>query len=227
VPIINGKLMKGLYSRIRIMLLALGLGLAAVYMQQGVSLAWWGVPVDLPEARFASLLEVTVPLEEKPRGPKYLCDEFTDQNERAICLNQLIYEARDMSLYDDGGIHGCNRKHLELDLIECEPTVEKARRFVWEHWKKRKRGYVAIVKTYPEGEWATHLFIEPKSDGKWRIAERRVPMLREPIDPEHYCLGDLIEIKWERATSDDERWGVTPGGMYLRLSNITGDSLIL
>jgi hypothetical protein len=220
--------MKRIYSRFRIMLMAFGLGLAAVYMQQGLWFAWWGVPVDLPEARSASVLEVTVPLEEKPHEPKYLCDEFTDEIERVSCLNQLIFEGRDMSLFDDGGTHrGCGRERFEHGLAECEPAMEKARRFVWEHWKKRKRGYVAIVRAHPNGEQTTHLFVEPKDDGKWHVAETTVPMLRERIDPEHYRLGSLIEIEWYRAEADDETWGFTPGSRYLKLTNPTGDSLIL
>lgn len=206
--------------------MAFGLGLAAVYMWQGLSLSWWGVPVDLPEARSASVLEVTVPVEEKPRGPKYLCDEFTNENDRASCLHQLIFEGRDMSLYADGGRQGCgldNSLLLETHA-NCKRSMEKARRFVWDHWKKRKRGYVAVVTTFLEGEYTDHLFIEPNDNGSWRVDVRTVPMLRvmNPVEPR---LGDVVEIEWYRATADDAR--VTPGALYLRLINITGDSLIL
>lgn len=217
--------MKRIYSRFRIMLLAFGLGLAAVYMQQGLPFAWWGVPVDLPDARSGSVLEVTVPLEEKLRGPSYLCDEFTDKSDRAACLNRFIFENRDMSIYDDGDRQGCG---LESSLLEthvnCKQSMEKARRFVWEHWKKRKRGYVAVVSTFPEGEYTDHLFIEPDETGSWRVAVRTVPqaMLVDPVEPR---FGDVVEIEWYRATADDAR--VTPGALYLKLSNITGDAFIL
>ena len=216
--------MKYVYTRFRIMLRAFGLGLAAVCVWQGLSLAWWGVPVDLPEARFANVLDVTVPLAKKLGGSKYLCDEFTDENYRASCLHQAIFQGRDMSLYDNGGraFKGCDDYPSY-----CEKPLEKARRFVWQHWKQRKRGYVIVARVSPEAVWETHLFIEPGPDGRWRVAERRMPMLREPIDPEHYWLGDLIEIKWNRATAEDERDGMKPGIMYLRLSNSVGDSLIL
>lgn len=207
--------------------MAFGLGLAAVYMWQGLSFAWWGVPVDLPEARSAEILEVTVPLEERPRGPKYLCDEFSDENDRASCLHQIIFEGRDTSLYDDGGLQGCGRERREADPLNCERSMEKARRFVWEHWKKRKRGYAAVADASDRAEWVTHLFIEPNADGSWRVDARTVPMLRDPIDPEHYWLGDLVEIEWNTATADDKRYGLTQGTLYLKLTNITGDSLIL
>jgi hypothetical protein len=217
--------MKRIYAKFRIMLMTFALGLAAVYLQQGLSFEWWGVPVDLPEARSASVLEINVPLEEKP--PSYLCDEFTDANERAACLRQFIFESRDLSLYDDGGVQGCGVELVETHSA-CTRSLENARRFVWEHWKKRKRGYVAIAMSSAEhGKWTTHLFIEPDGNGSWRVDARWVPMRRDAEKLEHYLLGDLVEIKWNRATAEDERYGVTRGSAYLTLTNITGDSLIL
>lgn len=216
--------MKHSYSRIRIVLRTFGLGLAAFLMWQGLSLNWWGVRVDLPEARSGNVLEVTVPLEKKP---VYICDEFSDQNDRAACLQQVIFESRDRSLYDDGGQQGCGLEQRKVSPLKCEQSMKQARRFIWDHWKKRKRGYVAIANASDTSEWVTHLFIEPTAEGHWRMDERTIPMLREPDDPEHYRLGDLIEIEWDRATDDDKRDGLAPGTLYLRLSDIAGDSLIL
>ena len=220
-------LMKRGFTKIRVILMAFGLGLAGVYMWQGLYLTWWGVPVDLPTAQSGNVLEVTAPLLEKPRADKYLCDEFADQNDRASCLQRVIFEDRDKSLYDNGGQQGCGLDRQNVAPLDCKRSMEKARRFVWDHWKKRKRGYVAVSQANDKAEWVTHLFIEPTGDGNWRMVERTIPMLREPEDPEHYWLGDLIEIKWYRATNDDKRDGLTPGNLYLELINVTGDSLIL
>lgn len=203
------------------------LGLASFYMWQGLSLGWWGVPVDLPEARSGSVLEVTVPVEKKPSGPKYLCDEFAEGVERDSCLDQVVFEGRDMSPYDEGGRQGCGREERNTAPSKCERSMEKARRFIADHWKKRKRGYIAVANTSDKAEWVTHLFIEPAKNGSWRMYERTVPMLREPEDPEHYSLGALIELEWYRATADDVRHGLTPGTLYLKLNNITGNSLML
>lgn len=212
---------------LRIMLTALAAGLVAVYVWQSVSLALWGPPIDLPEASSANVLEVTVPLEEKPDRLKYLCDEFTEETERANCLDQVIFEDRDKSLYDDGGRQGCGRVQQVANPSDCERSMEKTRHFVWEHWKKRKRGHLAVVKAFDEREWVIHLFIEPGDAVGWRIVERSVPMLRKPEDPEHYWLGDLIDIKWKRATAEEERYGLKPGTLYLELSNVAGDGLVL
>jgi hypothetical protein len=196
-------------------------------MWQSLSLAWWGVSVDLPKTQSENMIEVTVPLKRDERRPKYLCDEFADPNELATCLHQVIFEGREKSLYDDGGQQGCGLEQLKIARLKCERSMEQARRFIWDHWKKRKRGYVGVANTSQKAEWVTHLFIEPTFKGKWRMYERTVPMLREPEDPEHYWLGDLIEIEWYRATDDDKSDTCTPGTLYLRLCNITGDSLIL
>lgn len=214
-------------SIFRILLRAFGLGLAAVFMWQGMSIAWGDVAIDLPKAQSGNVLEVTVSIAKRPPESRYFCDELVDQNERASCLHQLTFEGRDLELYDDGGLQGCGLERRSADQSGCERSIEKARRFVWEHWKKRKRGYVAVAQASDKAEWVTHLFIEPTPDGSWRVDERTLPMLVEPADPDHYGLDDLIEIKWERATSEDVRFGLTPGAMYLRLSSMTGDSLVL
>lgn len=212
------------YSRFRIMLMALGLGLAVVYMLNGLSLNWWGVPVYLPTVESSEVLEVTVPLEEKPSGPKYLCDEFAEL-ERTACLNQVIYEGRDLSLYSKGGNHGCGRVKQEAEPTECERSLNQARAFIWDHWKKQKRGYVAVARWSGERDSVVHFFVEPKDDGGWRVIERRIPM---PVKPDYpYWLGDLIEIKWRHATSEDERFGFKAGSLCLELLNITGDGLCL
>jgi hypothetical protein len=204
-----------------------GLGLAAVFMWQGISIARREVPVDLPKTQSGDTIAVTVPPEKPQLGPKFLCDEFSDENERNACLDKVIFENREKSLYGNGGDHGCGLREYKSARQKCEYSMEQARRFVWDHWKKRKRGYVAVKFDSGNGSYVRHLFIEPKEDGEWRVAERMVPMLREPEDPEHYWLGDLVEITWYRATNYDKRDGLTPGSLYLRLSNGPGDSLIL
>lgn len=207
------------------MLRTFAVGLAAVCLWQALSLAWWGVPVNLPEAQSGNILEVAIPSEKKQIGSKYLCDELIDLSERSTCLHHVIYQDREMTTYIDGGQRGCGLERQAIDPTACERSLEKARRFIWNHWTKRNRAHVAVTKTFNKTDFETHLFVEPTSEGSWRVVERTIPMLREPEDPDHYWLGDLIEIKWYRATDEDK--GLSPGVRYLELSNITGDSLIL
>ena len=220
--------MKHYVSKFRIVLRALALGLAAVFIWQVISISRQSVPVELPKAQSGDVLLVSVPIEQKddPEA-KYLCDEFKEGGEHTLCLNRVIFESRDMSLYDNLGQQGCSFEELDKDRPACERSTAKARQFVWNHWTKRKRGYVAVAKASDGKTWTVHLFVEPAEEGKWRVVERIIPMLRKPEDPEHYWLGDLIEIKWETADESDASYGLLPGTKYLRLTNITGDSLIL
>lgn len=190
-------------NRSRILLTAVAAGLVAVYVWQSLSFAIWGPPVELPKAQSGRILEVEIESEETEE-PIYFCDEFADENERASCLYQLVFEGRDLSLYNSGGRLGCGIREKEADPISCERSVEKARRFIWEHWKMRKRGYLSVARSSGGHEGVTHFFIEPGFEGRWRIVENRVPMLKNPVDPEHYLLGDLIEVRWKRASTDWE-----------------------
>lgn len=219
--------MRGHLWKFRILIRAFGLGLAAVFMWKAFSIAWQDVAVELPETQSSDVLVVTVPIERRSSAPKYFCDEFAEENDKTSCLNQLIFEDRDMSIYDNFGRQSCSFEEVSENQSKCDRSLAKARRFVWEHWEKRKRGYVAVAWGSDGRTGTTHLFIEPNKEGKWRIVEVPVPMIREPEYPEHYRLGDLIELKWETAGEWETRNGLTKGTRYLRLLNITGDSLIL
>lgn len=219
--------MKRAFWIFRITIRAFGLGLAAVFMWKALSIAWQDVPVDLPKAQSSDVLVVTVPIERRTSEPKYFCDELSDETAKASCLHQLVFEDRDLSVYDSFGRQGCSFEELNANRRKCDQSLAKTRRFVWEHWKKRKLGYVAVARGSDGRTWTTHLFIEPNEEGKWRIVECPEPMLREPEYPEHYRLGDLIDVKWEIADEWETRLGLTKGTRYLRLLNLTGDSLIL
>lgn len=220
--------MRHYVSKFRIVLRALAIGLAAVFIWQVISISRESVPVEISKARSGDVLLITVPIEkdENPEG-KYLCDEFTVESDRSSCLNRVIFENRDMSLYDNFGPQGRSFEELNKDRLACRRSSAKARQFVWDHWTRRKRGYVAVAKASDGKTWKVHLFVEPAEEGKWRVVERTIPMLRKPEDPEHFWLGDLIEIKWGTADESTVRYGLLPGTKYLRLTNITGNSLIL
>lgn len=217
--------MKSLYSRFHIALMAFAFSLAAAYVWNGISFAWTDISVDLPETKSAEILEVAIPREPQSEKPTYYCDEIYDQNDRESCLYKLVFADRDMSLYADGGRQGCGLTRNDADSRKCTRSIEKARRFVWDHWKMKKRGHVSVARASDEAEWVTHLFIEPDDDGGWRVAERTMPMRRR--EPGDLMLDDLVDIVWKRATDDEKRYGLKPGTMYLQLSTTTGDSLIL
>jgi len=142
-------------------------------------------------------------------------------------LHRLIFEDRDMRKYDNFGQQGCLSEELRKDRNRCEQSMTRTRQFVWTHWKTQKRGYVAVTRGSNENTFTTHLFIEPDDKGKWIIAECPIPLLREPEDPEHYRLGNLVEVKWAIADESETDLGISKGTRYLRLLNITGDFLAL
>lgn len=205
--------------------MAFGLGLAAVYCWEG-SLNSNETYVYLPESDSNGVFVVTIPVDPSVPVHKFYCEELTDESERSSCEHQVIFGDRDISFYDNGGLQGCGREQKSSDPAQCERSLEKARSFVWKHWREKKRGYIAVTGVASSDvKWVTHLFIEPAKDGNWCVVERTVPMLL----PKYRELGldDLITVEWKRAKSDDEEVGIKAGTRYLQLTDIVGDSLIL
>ena len=225
--------MKRIYSRFRITLMAFALGMATVYMGNGLSIERSEIPVQLPLVSSGEVLEVMTPdLRERPR--RYVCDEEHDDDAHAACIHKAIFADRDMSLYGNGGYAGCVSANLigKLEYLSCrERSLVRARSFVWDHWKDKKRGHI-IVSFVGDGKiFDTHLFVEPDDHpdaaGRWRIVERTMPKLAYDPHGENLGLSDLHEVKWKRATRDDARFGPTLGTLFLQLTDDAGDSLDL
>ncbi|HEX6278960.1 MAG TPA: hypothetical protein VFZ49_02990 [Pyrinomonadaceae bacterium] len=224
--------MRRLSPKFHIAVMALALGFAAVYFWNGMSIAWSDVSVDLPRARAGEVLAVFPAVHESERPRRYVCDEVRDPIAHAACINREVFGDRDMSRYDSGGIVGCGIDGRKSDSSTCDASYKRARAFVWESWTKKKIGYIVLqhASLDLERERTTHLFIEPDSEGKWRVVERTIPMLA-PDDYEVQAglrLGDLIQVNWETATKwDEERRGIKPGTRMLRLTDMVGNSFIL
>src|SRR5215469_14755800 len=64
---------------------------------------------------------------------------------------------------------------LEQEAGESPVAVEQqAKKFVWDHWDGKRRGYVKVTFHTKEGEPTTEIFwIEPTSGGSWHIRGRR------------------------------------------------------
>jgi hypothetical protein len=99
-----------------------------------------------------------------------------------------IAQGRDLSIYDAGGHLDCGHTaHRELfDRVRC---IAEARSFIWEHWRLRRRGYLRLSQDGVDAHATAHIFIEPDSQGVWRIAWRmaqsgifREPQLRDLPD---------------------------------------------
>jgi len=81
------------------------------------------------------------------------------------------------------------RKYERLELSDFGPThpwekrgavFVQARRFVAEHWRIHKRGYLIFTRSSVDHTGTSHLFIEPNDSGRWRVYWRQ--LRRELID---------------------------------------------
>ena len=55
-----------------------------------------------------------------------------------------IAQGRELKLYDDGGHFDC-REHSLSDTAPRNCDLAKARDFIWEHWRKRRRAYIRVT----------------------------------------------------------------------------------
>jgi hypothetical protein len=131
----------------------------------------------------------------------------------ALILLQLIWsgseltapdiaQGRDLSVYDAGGHLDCTRTaHPELfGRVQC---IAEARSFIWDHWRQRRRGYVRLSQASVDAQATAHIFIEPDSDGVWRIAWR---MSRSGIhrEPELADLPDTYRLTRIKADAPED-----------------------
>jgi hypothetical protein len=82
-----------------------------------------------------------------------------------------IAQGRDLKLYDDGGHFDCRQLALS-DTAPRNCDLPKARDFIWEHWQKKRRGYIRVTVDSVDTMSTSHIFIEPDSHGAWHVAWR-------------------------------------------------------
>ena len=82
-----------------------------------------------------------------------------------------IAQARDMSLYDDGGHWDC-REHSLSDTSPRNCDLPKVRAFIWEHWQKKQRAYIRVTVDSVDTMGTSHIFVEPDDHGLWHVAWR-------------------------------------------------------
>lgn len=205
----------------RALLVTLGLSLVIVGIWRS-SLPEW-LDVLRSETPTTSVIEVLIQQELQGTKPKYYCDDIEDGGARASCLSELVFGQREMSSYTEGGKFRCEGDFRDPD---CARRISGARNFIWRHWKKRKRGHVAVVTHLDNVESTSHFFIEPNRDGTWSVDVRTSPM-RDRADTAEPRLGRIVDVRWYQATADDSQDGLVPGLPYLKLSSISEDYLLL
>lgn len=109
-----------------------------------------------------------------------------------------IAQGRDLSIYENGGAFHVGEYAIVIHVSpeEVANNELQVRRFVWEHWRSQKRGY--LMTTYHGVDVAntSHYFIEPNDGGGWRIARRTLYLSALPgIKPELYDAPDAVIVE--------------------------------
>ena len=143
---------------------------------------------------------------------------------------------RDLSLYDKAGPFTLdNTVPNEMRKV----TEARVREFLWDHWQRRRLGYLVFTDYSKEGEPTTlSFFIEPDGNGEWHtsITWERMRFARggrkgkwhEHGEYSAYSLG-RIQIPKDGLTpripiSDDEK---RPAGGYLLVFKDSGGKTIM
>jgi hypothetical protein len=94
---------------------------------------------------------------------------FADVELRQEPPQHVVIEGRDLKAYVDGG------EFTSAPMTSGKIThVDALRRFIWQHWSEKTRGYVRIAMSGIDSTQTTHVFIEPADGSKWRVALRGV-----------------------------------------------------
>jgi hypothetical protein len=80
-----------------------------------------------------------------------------------------ITENRNLSTYEFGGRIADCFNNIELDPQTCESSKDKARNFILDNWKHKKRAYIILEFNAVDNFSEYYVFIEPDSSGKWQI----------------------------------------------------------
>lgn len=175
--------------------MAFAFGLAAVYMLNGISI-WMGtIPVDLPKINSEDEVLFIFPSTARDASRFYIPKEGE------------IINGRDLSVYEEGGyIESCFAID-ENELAGCLRQREAARRFIFDHWAERRRGYIQVGHPCVDCSPVDHIFIEPGSDGEFRI----VITLENGAPPR---TQEGVRVKFRRANKE-EKWRTTNSARIL------------
>ena len=135
--------------------MAFALGLAAVYLWNGLSIASNEVAVDIPAVKSADDVLVVFPAGEEDIYPF----GYAAQKRKAI-------GNRDLSLYDIGDFSEvCWGTETEIGV--CLTKRRAAKRFIYDHLANERRGYIEVGLPCADCGPVYNVFIEPARDGRW------------------------------------------------------------
>jgi hypothetical protein len=210
----------------RFLLRTFAVGLAAVWIVTGLETAWRDKTVDLPKAS-EEVLPVFIGTQRVLTPQKNCGKDPHDPQARLDCVNEKLYERRDLSAYRYNEIR-CDFSVGVPDAI-CASADARLRALIWEHWQRKERAQ--IVEHLIGNGWNDdlHYFIEPNVQGQWRIVVK-------DVYPRSYLVDDLetpiqavldagiyVRVNWTLAIGNDASFVSRVGIRCLRLVDETGD----
>jgi hypothetical protein len=153
---------------------------------------------QLPSALIADECDATPSVDELPnerfirKGGRMLRVPVRERH--GILTSDGIEQGRNIGQYD------------RLDLVSKavfanerpqDPTLAKARLFLWQHWKDQRLGYLTLTQSSVDARSTSHIFVEQESNGRWRVAWRRVRHSGRIHDsPTYYGVEWVIPGGW-------------------------------
>ena len=224
--------MKRIYSRLRIGMMTFALGLAVVYMINGLSIVWSEVQVELPSAKSANILVVFTDTSRILTREKNCGRDPRDTQARIDCANERLFGTRDMSLYAQHEII-CDSSKSDNYLSVCGFGEERRKRnLVWRHWREKARAHLIVY--YVGAGWKSeaHYFIEPYDNGRWQLVSRDKTFRTLIVDDQETEVAIIDDYpwsyrraRWRVATEDEGPCDTPPGTRYLEFENETGDTV--
>ncbi len=185
----------------------LALGLASARFFSFIYDQWTEIQVDVPQVNSETPIVVTP----KPILTKEL-----------IYKRSLISKDRDISQFDNGGTF-TNQCWSKDDIKQCEKNRIEARKFILNHWKEKKQGYIVYHIVWVDGATNLHIFIQPNENAQWQIVEIRELRGFEYFGEDNVIMTIYNSAKFKRATKDDYPFPV--GSYYLSLLDENGKEI--
>jgi hypothetical protein len=185
-----------IYRRFRILLFGFALGLSFVWMVKGPP-SLWEVPVNLPTASSDVLPVVAYKNWEMPEGGGSGPD---GPRKTVIAAPGTAAQDRELSLYDIvTEVNECSWAETP-QRSGCLAERQRARQFIYDHWRLKKRGYISVDFPCTDCLPILHLFIEPDNYGSWHVSAK--------LEDDRYGFSDrddAFDVKWRRAASHERR----------------------
>jgi hypothetical protein len=223
--------MKRFYSRFRVGLLAFALGLAAVYMAEGLSIGWGEVYVELPTVVSGNILPVFTETPSNFRREMNCGEDPSDERARKECVDRQLFGDRDLITYSRLEIVCGGVKYIYHGVYPtCDDDEARDKRgFVRQHWWAKTRAHLVVHYVNDVRRSESHYFIEPDGNSRWALVAREKSFRQFIIDGDETEVPVLDEFprtyrnpRWK--TAMDDRY-FPPGTRYLEFENLTGDTV--